>query len=238
MQILCNRKDLELKPQQNGKLLKPKATYDLTSQEAKEVCRWLNVLRIPNGYASNLIRCVDANTRKLYRMKSHECHVFMKRLLPILLSSLPKHVLNQSSVFPIAPLERRMCIGWPKKTCNLHMFMSWLIVLKVNHILNKYIQTTYLSLTFEYKTYYLQTYWGFLYRVFNTSYFHTTSEQVTTSHIHAYFLAWFKEQLSCIVAPTQEILHLRKFSKGPVQSENEWLTNFMNVYKFHTQTWT
>lgn len=27
-------------------------------------------------------------------MKSHDCHVFMERLLPIMLNSLPKHVLN------------------------------------------------------------------------------------------------------------------------------------------------
>ena len=34
IEIWCNRKELELKPQPNGKLLKPKATYSLTSQEA------------------------------------------------------------------------------------------------------------------------------------------------------------------------------------------------------------
>lgn len=38
MEIWCNRKELELKPQSNGKLLKPKTTYSITSQEAKVVC--------------------------------------------------------------------------------------------------------------------------------------------------------------------------------------------------------
>lgn len=32
MEIWCNRKELELKPQPNEKLLKNKATYSLTSQ--------------------------------------------------------------------------------------------------------------------------------------------------------------------------------------------------------------
>lgn len=44
--------------------------------------------------------------------------------------------------------------------------------------------------------------------------------------------------MSCIVAPTQEIIHLRNLSRGPVQSANEWHTYFVNGYKFHTQTWT
>ncbi|CAL5194220.1 unnamed protein product [Lathyrus oleraceus] len=51
---------------------------------------------------------------------------------------------------------------------------------------------------------------------FNTSYFHSTGEQLSTSHIHVYFPSWFKEKLSCIVAPTKKILHLRNLSKGPV----------------------
>lgn len=44
MEIWCNQKELELKPQSNGKLLKPKANYSLTSQEAKSICRWLKEL--------------------------------------------------------------------------------------------------------------------------------------------------------------------------------------------------
>lgn len=78
MEIWCNRNELELKPQPNGKLLKPKATYSLTSQEAKAVCRWLYDLRILDGYASNLARCGDPNSGKLHGMKSHDCHVFME----------------------------------------------------------------------------------------------------------------------------------------------------------------
>ncbi|XP_058750302.1 uncharacterized protein LOC131623315 isoform X2 [Vicia villosa] len=94
MELYCNRKDLELKTLPNGKLLKPKATYSLTPQEAKLVCRWLTELRMPDGYASNLARCANASTGKVTGMKSHDCHVFMERLLPIAFSSLPTQVLN------------------------------------------------------------------------------------------------------------------------------------------------
>ncbi|CAK8536824.1 unnamed protein product [Lathyrus sativus] len=73
---------------------------------------------------------------------------------------------------------------------------------------------------------------------FNISYFHSTGVQATSGHIHAHFPALFKEKLSCIIAPTQEILHLRNLFKGPIQSANEWHTYFVNGYKFHTETWT
>lgn len=40
LEYFYNRQDLELKPQLNGKLLKSKANYSLTPQEAKLVCWW------------------------------------------------------------------------------------------------------------------------------------------------------------------------------------------------------
>lgn len=44
---------------------------------------------------SCLQRCsVDANTNKLIGMKSYDCHVFTKCLVPTMLSSLPDHKLN------------------------------------------------------------------------------------------------------------------------------------------------
>ena len=49
LEVYCKRKDLELKLQPNGKLLKPKAIYTLTSEEAKAVCQWLKDLRMPDG---------------------------------------------------------------------------------------------------------------------------------------------------------------------------------------------
>mgnify|MGYP001557709673 CR=1 FL=1 len=40
-------------------------------------------MTFPNGYVLNLGRCVDLSTHGLFSMKSHDCHVFMQRLLPI-----------------------------------------------------------------------------------------------------------------------------------------------------------
>lgn len=64
-----------MKPRPNGKLLKPKANYTFTPQEAKAFCWWSNELGMPYGYSSNLERCAKAKTGKLHGMESHVCHV-------------------------------------------------------------------------------------------------------------------------------------------------------------------
>jgi len=87
--IICQRSDLELVHHANGKITKPKAAYCLSSDEAKKVCKWIKELKMPDGYASNLARCVDVDKGKVHGMKSHDGHVFMERLLPFAFSSLP-----------------------------------------------------------------------------------------------------------------------------------------------------
>ena len=78
----------------NGKMLKAKANYTLTTEEAKLVCHWIKELRMPDGYSSNLARCADVDKGRMFGMKRHDCHVFMECLLPITFSSLPAHALN------------------------------------------------------------------------------------------------------------------------------------------------
>nr|XP_009788780.1 PREDICTED: uncharacterized protein LOC104236537 [Nicotiana sylvestris] len=80
VQAYYNHPELELKEHQ-GKILKPKAAYSLTKEQRKLVCEWVKGLRFPDGYASNLSRCVDMEDYKLSRMKSHDCHVFLEREL-------------------------------------------------------------------------------------------------------------------------------------------------------------
>src|SRR3954462_12975955 len=52
--------------------------------------QWINDLKLPDGYVSNLSRCIDWSQAKLQGMKSHDCHVFMQRLMPIAFDVLPK----------------------------------------------------------------------------------------------------------------------------------------------------
>ena len=68
-----------------------KANFTLDKESMKLLLKWLNILKFPDGYVSNLSRCIDMKKHKLYGMKSHDCHVFMQRLLPIGLRELLPH---------------------------------------------------------------------------------------------------------------------------------------------------
>ena len=71
----------------------PKASYTLDNREKKVLCEWVKSLKFPDGYVSNLGRCVDSSKLKLYGMKSHDCHIFMQRILPVAFRELlPQNV--------------------------------------------------------------------------------------------------------------------------------------------------
>lgn len=95
LQLYCNRPNLELKVRGDGKIVKPKAAYTLSKEQRKLVCEWVKHLRLPDGYVSNLSNCVDMQEYKLCKMKSHDCHVFMERLMPIAFRDLlPEPIWN------------------------------------------------------------------------------------------------------------------------------------------------
>ncbi|RDY00010.1 hypothetical protein CR513_16860, partial [Mucuna pruriens] len=87
----CNRKELLLK-NPNGNYVKPKAKFCLSNEQKNDVCEWVKGLKMPDGYASNISRCVDIKSTRLFGMKSHDCHIFMECLLPIALSVLPEPI--------------------------------------------------------------------------------------------------------------------------------------------------
>lgn len=52
-------------------------------------------VEVSRSLASNLSRCIDKKDFKLFGMNSHDCHVFMQRLLPVAFKGLlPLHVWN------------------------------------------------------------------------------------------------------------------------------------------------
>lgn len=84
-QDLCQmglKKELHLK-EDGGSYLMPHASYTLSSDERKRFCAWIESVKFPDGYASNISRCVNVTNRRISGMKSHDCHVFLQRLLPI-----------------------------------------------------------------------------------------------------------------------------------------------------------
>ncbi|XP_059290605.1 uncharacterized protein LOC132044132 [Lycium ferocissimum] len=81
----------------------PKAIYTMDKEERAILFNWVKGLKFPDGYVSNLGRCPDTNAKRLFGMKSHDCHVFMQRLMPIAFRELlPSNVwqaLTELSLF-------------------------------------------------------------------------------------------------------------------------------------------
>ncbi|GJX42170.1 hypothetical protein Tco_0257160 [Tanacetum coccineum] len=86
-EIYCDRANLHTWSE-NNKIIKPKASYTLTKPQVKKVCEWVKEVIFPDGYASNIGGCVNLKDCSFYSFKSHECHVFMPRLLPITLKGM------------------------------------------------------------------------------------------------------------------------------------------------------
>ena len=62
---ICNQKELELVDVGRGKFFKPKVAYVMTKSQRLIILKWVKELKLPDGYASNLDRCVDLNKGKI-----------------------------------------------------------------------------------------------------------------------------------------------------------------------------
>ena len=83
----------ELHPE-DGKTTFPRACYTLSKDEKNAVFQWLQNVKVPDGYSANLSQCVNVGEQKIFGMKTHDCHVFLERLLPLVVRELlPKKVL-------------------------------------------------------------------------------------------------------------------------------------------------
>ncbi|XP_045831553.1 uncharacterized protein LOC123922941 [Trifolium pratense] len=69
------------------------AVFSLTRDTKRLFLNTLKNVRVPDGYSSNISRCVDEVQQKIFGLKSHDCHVIMEQLLPLAIRNLlPNHV--------------------------------------------------------------------------------------------------------------------------------------------------
>ena len=84
-QKLCDRPMLQMQPPAGGKKWrKPKAPFVLTREQRKEALMWIAMLMFPDGYAANLRRGVKHTAMKIIGLKSHDYHIWLERLLPVM----------------------------------------------------------------------------------------------------------------------------------------------------------
>ncbi|KAI5327014.1 hypothetical protein L3X38_026410 [Prunus dulcis] len=78
------------------------AFFSMKPNDKKEFLKFVSSVKFPDGYASNIARCVNVDGGKFTGLKSHDCHVFMQRLLPVGI----RHLLPEDVMKPIMLLSR------------------------------------------------------------------------------------------------------------------------------------
>ena len=76
-------------PRGNGRWVIPPAKYTMSGNEKLKFLRVIKNIKVPDGYSSNISKCVNIKEKKMTGLKSHDCHVIMQQLLPIAIRVLP-----------------------------------------------------------------------------------------------------------------------------------------------------
>ena len=77
-------------------------------EQRPEIFEWIKEAQYPSGYAGSLKNKVNVEDKKFYGLKTHDCHVLMQRLLPVVIREyLPPYVVD-----PLIALSR-----WFQKLC-------------------------------------------------------------------------------------------------------------------------
>jgi hypothetical protein len=80
----------------NGRMYLLPASHTMLNEDKTAFLEVVRDVRVSDGYASNISRCVRMNDRAMSGLKSHDNHVVMQQLLPIALrgSKLPSNVIK------------------------------------------------------------------------------------------------------------------------------------------------
>jgi hypothetical protein len=81
---LCVHPNMEARPNARGNVRRTNDPYCMKPTKRKEVLRWLKTLKFLDRYTANIKRAVNVGTGKLNGLKSHDYHIFIERLMPIM----------------------------------------------------------------------------------------------------------------------------------------------------------
>jgi hypothetical protein len=72
----------------------PSALYELDKVAKESLFEFLYGVMMPDGVSSNIRRCVDVKSRKVSGLKTHDYHLILQKLLPLVVRRiLPEAVV-------------------------------------------------------------------------------------------------------------------------------------------------
>lgn len=89
------KKELHPIPKSDNRYELPRACYTLISSERYRFIGLLKRIKVPDGYSSNISKCITIKDRKISELKSKDYDMLMQQLLFIVVTaSLSKKVLS------------------------------------------------------------------------------------------------------------------------------------------------
>lgn len=87
----------------------PWAPFNMSREQKAILCSIIKKLMTPDGYASNISRCVNMKDCIISGLKSHDCHVLIEDILPIALRSCYPSKEVMTIVIELADFFKKLC---------------------------------------------------------------------------------------------------------------------------------
>jgi len=86
----------------------PPAPYTMSPDEKKLFCQILKGVKFPDGYASDIRHNIHVNEKKVFGLKSHECHIILQHLLPLAVRKIFPEIVS-AGVIRISNFFKKLC---------------------------------------------------------------------------------------------------------------------------------
>jgi hypothetical protein len=96
----------------------------LSKQQKKAFCDFLQEVKFPDGFASNISRCLNDDGTKVQGLKTHACHILLQRILPATMREFLEKDLYEAIVelgtflgnCVVEPWTRMCSLKWRNKS--------------------------------------------------------------------------------------------------------------------------
>ncbi|KAL2465528.1 Uncharacterized protein Adt_41379 [Abeliophyllum distichum] len=90
------------------RLMKPAAEYTFINADRQKFCNFIRNVKFPDGFASNLRKNVAPNESRIIGLKSHDCHILMQRLLPVVCRAFLNKTIS-STITELCTFFKKLC---------------------------------------------------------------------------------------------------------------------------------
>ncbi|XP_042472526.1 uncharacterized protein LOC122055220 [Zingiber officinale] len=230
----------------SGRVYLPPACYSMGKKEKSTFCKVLKKVKVPDGYASNISRCVQMKPAKLIGLKSHDNHILMQQLLPVALrKTLSKSVRNP--LIRLCRYFRELCCKVISPTDVVRMRKDIVVILCQ---LEKIFPPSFFDIMIHLTVHLAievqlagPVYYRWMYpiesehrQILNLSHSGLPPHQIERMHSES-FASWFAKHIEDTNLSQDEPIsnHLKSLARGPNFIGIRYEKFISNGFRFHTK---